>query len=64
MVLERGEPLDQLRGMLFSLRSDVKTLASASLTEMMMLPGCKREVWNDLQPLLDHLQQATVIDEQ
>ncbi len=63
MVLERGEPLDQLRGMLFSLRSDVKTLASASLTEMMMLPGCKREVWSDLQPLLDHLQQATVIDE-
>ena len=64
MVLERGESLDQLRGMLFSLRSDVKTLASASLTEMMMLPGCKREVWSDLQPLLDHLQQAMVIDEQ
>jgi hypothetical protein len=64
MVLERQESLDQLRGMLFSLRSDVKTLASASLTEMMMLPGCKREVWSDLQPLLDHLQQAVVIDEQ
>lgn len=60
MVLEREEPLEQLRGMLFSLRSDVKTLASASLTEMMMLPGCKREVWNDLQPLLDHLQQRSI----
>lgn len=60
MVLEREEPLDQLRGLLFSLRSDVKTLASASLTEMMMLPGCKREVWADLQPLLDHLQSAVV----
>ncbi|RTE66946.1 hypothetical protein EH243_04940 [Amphritea opalescens] len=55
MVLEREEPLEQLRGMLFSLRSDVKTLASASLTEMMMLPGCKRDVWSDLQPLLNHL---------
>ena len=64
MVLERGEPLDQLRGMLFSLRSSVKTLASASLTEMMMLPGCKREVWSDLQPLIDHLQKQTVNDAQ
>lgn len=58
MVLERDESLEQLRGMLFSLRSNVKTLASASLTEMMMLPGCKREVWSDLQPLLNHLQAA------
>ena len=64
MVLERAESLEQLRGMLFSLRSDVKTLASASLTEMMMVPGCKRDVWSDLQPLLDHLQQSTVKDEQ
>lgn len=55
MVLERPEPLEQLRGMLFSLRATVKTLASASLTEMMTVPGCKREVWADLQPLLDHL---------
>lgn len=62
MVLERPEPLDQLRGMLFSLRSSVKTLASASLTEMMMLPGCKRDVWSDLQPLLDHLQKASATD--
>ena len=58
MVLERREPLDQLRGMLFSLRSDVKTLATASLTEMMTLPGCKRDVWRDLQPLLDHLENS------
>lgn len=58
MVLERHEPLEQLRGMLFSLRSDVKTLASASLTEMMTVPGCKRDVWSDLQPLIDHLEQS------
>ncbi|WP_428034843.1 hypothetical protein [Amphritea sp.] len=64
MVLERPEPLDQLRGMLFSLRSSVKTLASASLTEMMMLPGCKRDVWSDLQPLLDHLQKQSATNGQ
>ncbi|GGK65764.1 hypothetical protein [Amphritea balenae] len=59
MILERSEPLDQLRGMLFSLRSDVKTLATASLSEMMTLPDCKRDVWRDLQPLLDHLEQQS-----
>ncbi|MDO6565363.1 hypothetical protein Q4488_18485 [Amphritea sp. 1_MG-2023] len=63
MVLERDESLDQLRGVLFSLRSQVKTLASASLTEMMMLPGCKRDVWGDLQPLLNHLQDSAISDE-
>ncbi|MDX2422488.1 MAG: hypothetical protein QNK43_07420 [Amphritea sp.] len=63
MVLEREEPLEQLRGMLFSLRASVKTLASASLTEMMMLPGCKRDVWSDLQPLLTHLQTQQGRDE-
>jgi len=62
MVLERGEPLDQLRGMLFSLRSDVKTLASASLTEMIAVPGCKRDVWCDLQPLLEHIEASAVND--
>ncbi|MEH6575868.1 MAG: hypothetical protein V7731_02215 [Amphritea sp.] len=58
MVLERSEPLEQLRGLLFSLRSDVKTLASASLTEMISVPGCKRDVWMDLQPLLQHIENA------
>ena len=58
MVLERTEALEQLRGLLFSLRSDVKTLASASLTEMITVPGCKRDVWMDLQPLLQHIENA------
>jgi len=52
MVLERQEPLDELRGMTFSLRSSTKALASDSLTMMMQLPDCKREVWRDLQAVL------------
>ena len=57
-ALADSEPLEQLRGLLFSLRSDVKTLASASLTEMITVPGCKRDVWMDLQPLLQHIENA------
>ncbi len=56
LVLERAESLDALRGLVFSLRADVKALASASLTEMMTVPGCKRDVWQDLQPLLRQLE--------
>ena len=52
MVLERQESLDELRGMTFSLRSSTKALASDSLTMMMQLPDCKREVWRDLQAVL------------
>lgn len=58
MILQRPEPLDELRGILFSLRSDVKVLASSSLSEMMTVPGCKKDVWRDLQPMLKHLQTA------
>lgn len=52
MVLERQESLDELRGMTFSLRSTTKALASDSLTMMMQLPDCKREVWRDLRAVL------------
>lgn len=58
MIIQRSEPLDQLRGILFSLRSDVKVLASASLSEMMTVPGCKKDVWRDLQPLIQHVQSV------
>ncbi len=61
MIIQRSEPLDQLRGILFSLRSDVKVLASASLSEMMTVPGCKKDVWRDLQPLLQHLQSTPAV---
>jgi hypothetical protein len=44
-----------MRGVLFRPRSQVPALASASLSEMLQVPGCKREVWRDLQPLIRHL---------
>ncbi|MBN3563886.1 hypothetical protein [Aliamphritea spongicola] len=64
MIIQRSEPLEQLRGILFSLRSDVKVLASASLSEMMTVPGCKKDVWRDLQPLIQHLQSVTTAQPQ
>ena len=62
MIIQRSEPLEQLRGILFSLRSDVKVLASASLSEMMTVPGCKKDVWRDLQPMLQHIHSVTPIE--
>lgn len=52
MVMKRDEPLDQLRGIAFALRSDIKALATSSLTEAMQLPGVKKQIWHDLQPVL------------
>ena len=51
LVLQREEHLDQLKGIMFTPKSGVKALATHSLTEMMQLPGCKRDVWQQLQPL-------------
>lgn len=58
MVLDREEELSQLRGILFSLRADTKALATHSLTEAMQVPGIKLEMWQQLQPLVKHLQNA------
>lgn len=55
LVLGTQEAGDGMRGVLFSPRSRVRALASASLTEMLQVPGCKREVWRDLQPLIEWL---------
>ncbi|WP_286236792.1 hypothetical protein [Neptuniibacter halophilus] len=55
MVLERSEELAELKGISFTLRSDVKVIASHSLTEAMQLPGIKKQIWLDLQPLLKQL---------
>ena len=56
MVLERDEELDELRGVMFSHRPGVKALATRSLTEAMHVPGVKRDIWLDLQPLLKFLR--------
>lgn len=58
MCLERDEPLDELRGILFSLPGGVKAVACHSLTEAMHLPGIKAQIWRDLQPLIGHLNAA------
>lgn len=52
LVLRPRESGDGLRGVLFHPRSELPAVASASLSEMLHVPGCKREVWRDLQPLI------------
>ncbi len=55
LVLQTRESGDGMRGVLFRPRSEVPALATASLSEMLQVPGCKRDVWRDLQPLIRHL---------
>ncbi|WP_151704073.1 hypothetical protein [Nitrincola alkalilacustris] len=50
-VLARDEPLDQLRGLSFTLKPGVKVVASHSLSELLQLPEYKADLWRDLQPL-------------
>lgn len=52
MVLARKESLDELKGISFEIRSGIKAIASHSLTEAMQLPGIKKQIWTDLQPLV------------
>jgi hypothetical protein len=58
LLLQSPEGGDGMRGMLFRPRSQVAALATASLSEMLQVPGCKRDVWRDLQPLIRHLADA------
>jgi hypothetical protein len=58
MVLDRQESLEEVSGILMTLSGGVKTIASASLTEAMQLPGVKKQIWKDLQPMLKHLQNG------
>lgn len=62
LLLQSPEGGDGMRGMLFRPRSQVPALATASLSEMLQVPGCKRDVWRDLQPLMRHLTQAPPVD--
>ncbi|GGO78736.1 hypothetical protein GCM10011348_11390 [Marinobacterium nitratireducens] len=52
LVLRTREAGDGVRGVVFRPRSDLPAIATASLSEMLQVPGCKREVWRDLQPLI------------
>ncbi len=62
LLLQSPEAGDGMRGMLFRPRSHVPALATASLSEMLQVPGCKRDVWRDLQPLMRHLAEETPAD--
>jgi hypothetical protein len=54
MVMNVDEPFDDIRGMVFSLRSDIKAIAGYSLTQLLNVPSCKRELWIDLQKMLNN----------
>lgn len=51
-VMERKESLEEIKGIAFTVRNGVKAVASYSLTEAMQLPGIKKQIWCDLQPLV------------
>lgn len=53
MAMNLDEPFDDLRGMVFSLRSDIKAIAGYSVTQLLNVPGCKRELWSDLQKVIN-----------
>lgn len=58
LLLQSPDGGDGMRGMLFRPRAQVPALATASLSEMLQVPGCKRDVWRELQPLIRHLADA------
>ena len=52
MVMSREDEFEAMRGIVFSLRTQTKAITSYSLTQMLNVPGCKRDVWQDLQKVL------------
>jgi hypothetical protein len=52
MSMQRSESLDELRAVVFNYSSQIKALTSLSLTQMIQIPECKKEVWSDLQKVL------------
>ncbi|PIE25005.1 MAG: hypothetical protein CSA60_02445 [Neptuniibacter caesariensis] len=58
MVLNCEESLAELQGVMLTVKSGVKAVASHSLTEAMQLPGVKQQVWQDLQGLLAELKHV------
>ncbi|EPJ49175.1 MAG: hypothetical protein OFPI_26180 [Osedax symbiont Rs2] len=52
MVMSREEEFESMRAIVFSLGTQTKAITSYSLTQMLNVPGCKRDVWQDLQKVL------------
>ncbi|WP_372740321.1 hypothetical protein [Neptunomonas sp.] len=52
MGMQREEGIDELRAVVFNYSSQMKAMTSLSLTQMLQIPECKKEVWGDLQKVL------------
>lgn len=52
MLMNVEDDFDAMRGRVFSLRANTQSITSYSLTQMLNVPGCKRDVWQDLQKIL------------
>ncbi|WP_177201083.1 hypothetical protein [Neptunomonas qingdaonensis] len=52
MGMQREEGIDELRAVVFNYSSQIKAMTSLSLTQMLQIPECKKEVWGDLQKVL------------
>lgn len=52
MAMQREEGIDELRAVVFNYSSQMKAITSLSLTQMLQIPECKKEVWGDLQKVL------------
>ena len=52
MVMNMEDDFEEMRGVVFLLRPQTRALATYSLTQMLNVPGCKQEVWMDLQKVL------------
>ncbi|MEH6445879.1 MAG: hypothetical protein V7784_18450 [Oceanospirillaceae bacterium] len=62
MIMAVEDDFDALRGVVFSLRTQTKAITSYSLTQMLNVPGCKKEVWLDLQKVMNtSIQPASII---
>ncbi len=58
MLMNLEDDFDAIRGVTFSIRQDIKAVTTFSLTQMLNVPGCKRDVWFDIQPVLEHKNQS------
>jgi len=59
MLMNLEDDFDAIRGVTFSIRQDIKAVTTFSLTQMLNVPGCKRDVWFDIQQVLAHKNQFT-----
>lgn len=52
LIMKRDESIEDMRGLVFSFTSQIRAISTHSLTQMMQIPECKKDVWKDLQKVL------------